>query len=660
MNRAYAVLDVKSFDASGRRFAGIATTPTPDRVDDVIEPLGIQFKNPLSLMLFHDQTQPVGTVTFGRPTAAGVPFEAVIPDVLEPGEVKTITDKAAHFVKYGLIRAVSIGFTPLNNAIEILKTGGRRFLKTEVLELSLVPIPANQEAVITTIKSICSPDPAASGAGPAAVARSSAGVSAPIVKAHRGPSTMKTIQEQITSFEATRQAKDAERTGLMTKAADAGETLDQANAETYDTLTTEIASIDAHIKRLRTLEESNASAATVVKGANLQDAAASRSGQAPVIQLKQTLPPGFGFARAVKVRLVSRLDGRNPLDIAKSMYPGDDRLLAHLAHQANLPNIISQIKGAVAGATTLDSTWAGALADPTNLAAEFIEFIRPETIIGKLNLRKVPFNVRMIEQSVGGTGYWVGQGAPKPLTKFGFAPVTMELTKVAAIAVATEESIRYSTPDLDMLVRNALRDALVERIDRDLLDPAEAGSTNVQPASLTNGLAPLSSAGVDPEDVVTDIGKVVGAIRTAQIRGPIVIVMPDSLGTAIAFQTNAFGQPFFPEAANGTIRGVRFITSQYLANPSGPGNMVVGIAEQEVFLADDGQVTVDASREASLEMLDNPTNNAATGTPTTSVSMWQTNSIAFRAERHINWKKRRSEAVAYLDDVNWGSVGSPS
>jgi hypothetical protein len=87
---------------------------------------------------------------------------------------------------------------------------------------------------------------------------------------------------------------------------------------------------------------------------------------------------------------------------------------------------------------------------------------------------------------------------------------------------------------------------------------------------------------------------------------------------------------------------------------------VVAINQDEVFLADDGAVSIDVSREASLQMLDNPTNASSTATPTTAVSMFQTNSIAIRAERFINWAKRRSEAVAYMDDVNWGSVGSPS
>jgi len=36
------------------------------------------------------------------------------------------------------------------------------------------------------------------------------------------------------------------------------------------------------------------------------------------------------------------------------------------------------------------------------------------------------------------------------------------------------------------------------------------------------------------------------------------------------------------------------------------------------------------------------------------VSMFQTNSVAIRAERTINWMRRRTQAVAYLTSVSWG------
>jgi hypothetical protein len=36
--------------------------------------------------------------------------------------------------------------------------------------------------------------------------------------------------------------------------------------------------------------------------------------------------------------------------------------------------------------------------------------------------------------------------------------------------------------------------------------------------------------------------------------------------------------------------------------------------------------------------------------------MFQTNSIAIRCERFINWARKRNEAVAWMDDVNWAAV----
>ena len=78
MNRAYSILTVKRVDDDARIIEGIATTPTPDRMGDIVEPLGVQFKNPSPLLWQHDSTKPVGTVTFGKPTKDGVAFKARI------------------------------------------------------------------------------------------------------------------------------------------------------------------------------------------------------------------------------------------------------------------------------------------------------------------------------------------------------------------------------------------------------------------------------------------------------------------------------------------------------------------------------------------------------------------------------------------------------
>lgn len=150
MNRAFTVLDVRSLDDQARTIEGIASTPTTDRMGDVVEPLGAKFKLPMPLLWQHNHSEPVGTVEFAQPTRSGIPFRARIAKVTEPGTLKSRTDEAWDTVRSGLVRAVSIGFRAL--ASQPLKSGGTRFTSWEWLELSLVTIPANSDAMIVAVK----------------------------------------------------------------------------------------------------------------------------------------------------------------------------------------------------------------------------------------------------------------------------------------------------------------------------------------------------------------------------------------------------------------------------------------------------------------------------------------------------------------------------
>ena len=151
-NRAFSVLTIKSADDDARVIRGIATTPTVDRVGDIIEPLGVKFANPISLLRQHKHDQPIGSVVFEEPTAKGIAFEATLAKLDEPGTLKDRLDEAWHSIKLGLVRAVSIGFRPVEYSY--MENGGVRFTETEVYELSAVTIPANSDAIISQIKSI--------------------------------------------------------------------------------------------------------------------------------------------------------------------------------------------------------------------------------------------------------------------------------------------------------------------------------------------------------------------------------------------------------------------------------------------------------------------------------------------------------------------------
>ena len=104
----------------------------------------------MSLLWQHNAEKPVGTVEFAKPTQSGIPFKARLAKIDEPGTLKDRVDEAWQSLKAGLVRAVSIGFRSIEHSY--MESGGVHFLKWEWLELSLVTIPANSDAVITAVK----------------------------------------------------------------------------------------------------------------------------------------------------------------------------------------------------------------------------------------------------------------------------------------------------------------------------------------------------------------------------------------------------------------------------------------------------------------------------------------------------------------------------
>lgn len=151
MNRAYSLLEIKSLDDDARVIKGIATTPEPDRVGDIVEPLGAKFAAELPLLWQHRHDSPVGVAKFGKPTKNGIPFTAELPKIEEDGPLKTMIDLAWQSVKAKLVRGVSIGFRALEYQF---MDKGIRFTETEIIELSLVTIPANASATIQSIKAM--------------------------------------------------------------------------------------------------------------------------------------------------------------------------------------------------------------------------------------------------------------------------------------------------------------------------------------------------------------------------------------------------------------------------------------------------------------------------------------------------------------------------
>jgi hypothetical protein len=241
MHRAWATLEIKALDTEQRIIEGFASTPTADRGGDVLLPEGAQFALPMPLLWQHDQNQPIGDVFEASVTPLGIAIRARVARIDEPGALRDRLETAWQSIKLKLVRGFSIGWLPLE--AKHLPKGGLHVSKWLWAETSAVTVPKNVDATILAVKSA---DLAAPGRHP-----SRDRDLLPIVRVDKDAPRMeqKTISEQITSFENSRAAKHGRMTAIMTKSADAGATLDQAETDEYDGLALEIKAIDAHLGR---------------------------------------------------------------------------------------------------------------------------------------------------------------------------------------------------------------------------------------------------------------------------------------------------------------------------------------------------------------------------------------------------------------------------
>lgn len=655
MDRAYSVLTIKTIsDAGGKRtFSGIATTPSTDRMGDIIDSEGATYKLPVPLLWQHDSSQPIGWVNQAAVTKDGIAVDCEFAQVDEPGTLKDRLDEAWQSIKAKLVRGLSIGF--IGQEVAYMKeTGGLHYLQWDWLELSCVTIPANADANIQTVKSFDLKQEAASGR----ILPRTKGVVVPPVasgnSAKKRPVTTKgkdmNTAERIAALQAARAAKAAKMDTLMQKSVDTGETLDAESATEFDALDDEIKLIDADLSRLDKLQKMAVASAKTVDGSSSAKGSDSRVVLPAQVKVRENLAKGIQFARYAMCLGAAKGEKAAALSIAMTRFPNDEAIIATL-------------KAAVNAGTTTDATWAGSLLEYQTFAGDFIEFLRSRTIVGQFGtgsipaLRQVPFNIHIKGQTSGGAGYWVGQGLPKPVTKFDFSDVYMGFTKLAAIAVLTEELMRFSMPSAETMVRDALAEAIIERVDIDFIDPAKAAVSGVSPASITNGVTHIHSSGETDIDVRADLAALWAVADGSNMPAQsAVYIMAASTARRLSMMRNPLGQPSFPGIGmmGGLVDGVPVIVSNYVAGNSAGGIVILAFAS-EIFLADDGQVVIDASREASIQMDSAPTNSSSPATPTSVVSMFQTNSVALRAERYINWQKRRPQAVAVLDDVNWGA-----
>ncbi len=429
--------------------------------------------------------------------------------------------------------------------------------------------------------------------------------------------------------------------------------MDEAEQEEHDTLELEVAKIDKQLVALRSAETRQKADAVAVKGQTVVEGAGSRS---PIghVTIEKKLPPGIGFAQFAMCIMKAKGSMSDAMQFAKDFYPDASQLHAAL-----------RIKTAIGAGAALTSHWADDLVPYNVLMNDFIEYLRPGSILGKFggpnpggggnypSLNRVPFNVRTSGFSAGTTGYWVQEGLPIPVSKATSFTATLTWAKVGGISILTQEEVRFSNPAAEAKVRDDIARAINARMDIDFVDPAKAAVANVSPASITDGVVATTPTGTGATNVRKDLATLLATFAAANLEpSDLVLVMSASMAAQISMMVNTLGNDDFPSLTmqGGKLRGIPVIVSEHLTAVGSPSTqLIVLVKASDVYLADDGAVTVDASGEASVEMLDSSLlQSGISGTGAAMVSLWQSGLLGLKAQREVTWKLRRSTAVQYI------------
>jgi HK97 family phage major capsid protein len=460
----------------------------------------------------------------------------------------------------------------------------------------------------------------------------------------------KSYSDQIAQWEATLAAKTVRMDEILTKSGESGQTLDEAEQEEHDTLADEVKKIDAQLVRLRAAEAREKEAAVEVKGQTTTEASTAR--QTPSrIQVTRELPKGILFARYAMCIGASQGIAGEAIRLAKQFYPDD-------------PGVFQLIeKTAVAGASTTGSHYIDDMV-PYSVMNDFIEYLRPGSIVGKFggpnpgggpnypSLNRVGFNERVSGMSTGFSAAWVGEGLPALPSAAVTYNAALLFHKLAALAVLTKEAIRFSNPAAEGRVRDELGRAVNAKMDLDFVDPAKAAVGATSPASITNGIVATTPTGTTAAKFRTDLATMIGLFATANLDPvDIVLIMSANMALQLSMMVNTLGNNEFPDITmkGGMIRGFPVIVSEHLTAVGSPSTQtIIAVKASDIYLADDGVVTVEASDQASLEMQDTSSQSGITGTGASLVSLWQNGLVGLKATREVTWKLRRSTAVRYI------------
>jgi HK97 family phage prohead protease/HK97 family phage major capsid protein len=635
-----------------------------DRMGDTISADGWDIesfnKNPIALFN-HMPSFPIGKWSNLRVENKGLRGKLT----LAPKGTSDRIDEIRKLIDAGILRAVSVGFRDLESEPLDKKNpyAGLRFIRQELIETSLVSVPANPNALAVAKSLNLSPQTldlvfAKHGNRNKVRHRGLNGKHARTSRSE-GSSVMTTLAQRIIEMEAQLvEKRDALKAHL--------EHVNDANVSDADLDATQ--KFNADIKQLErqhtalvdsekalggTIDNGNGNGSRALVMVN-EKARSSSSFMPPARKpAKKELDPLDYLIRAATVGYFVKTTGRQADEVRRKIY-GEDEVTQGMCEVV--------LRAASAPAMTTVVGWAAELVQ--QIYTDFMQLLVPDAILPRLAAKGLTLNFgnagRIIIPTRSRTptiaGSFVGEGMAIPVRQGAFTSQTLTPKKVAVISVWTREMNDHSIPAIEGLLREAIQIDTAVAIDNVLMDANPA--TVIRPPGLLNGLTvtPPTAGGGLPA-LIGDIKVLIQALvlgTYGNIRSPAWLMNPgDVLSASLASAPNTGIFPFRDEIKGGTLNTVPIIASATVT----PKTMILVDAADFVVVGGEAP-RLELSDQATLHMEDTtPLDLVGPGSPGVVAapqrSLFQTDSIALRMVMPLNWVQRRAGTIAYTTGVTW-------
>ncbi|WP_339487843.1 phage major capsid protein [Pseudomonas sp. EL_65y_Pfl2_R95] len=275
-------------------------------------------------------------------------------------------------------------------------------------------------------------------------------------------------------------------------------------------------------------------------------------------------------------------------------------------------------------------------------AQEFFGLVMERSLLRRMSgFRRIPFRTNMLKVVNGAIGYWTAESKPVPVSKQSLVGSTIHPLKVNCIICVTEEAINTAGDITEAGLQTDMERAVVDSLDLALLDATNAGVVDERPASITYG-APSIAASADAAADVTDLINLFDGDL-----GAAYFVTDSATATNMAMLRNASGALVFPDvgARGGSVIGIPLLISRASPVDSSGGQLALIDPTGIAYAAD--PIAVDKAQHATIAMSDDPESDPE------QVSLWQTNTVAFKSSLPANWEVQRTGGVAYLSGAGW-------